>query len=89
VTSPTASGKTTQIPQICAQIQIQARKKGGGGAGNNGCIAITQPRRIAAIEGAKRVKEEWKEQTRKRQMEKGEQKEEEGKEENEVAYAVR
>lgn len=41
----TGCGKTTQIPQYIYSARLQ----------NNGCIAITQPRRVAAISIAKRV----------------------------------
>ncbi|KIX93426.1 uncharacterized protein Z520_10845 [Fonsecaea multimorphosa CBS 102226] len=59
----TGSGKSTQIPQFlvhepwCKKKQISS---GSGGAKVNvgGCIAITQPRRVAAISLARRVAEE-------------------------------
>ncbi len=49
--SETGSGKTTQIPQFCLD---------GGLLGVDGMIAITQPRRVAAITVAHRVSEERK-----------------------------
>ncbi|XP_014218187.1 putative ATP-dependent RNA helicase DHX33 [Copidosoma floridanum] len=45
----TGSGKTTQIPQLLLT---------SGMAGPNGCIGITQPRRVAAVSVAKRVAQE-------------------------------
>ena len=44
----TGSGKTTQIPQILVEGGLAARGK----------IAITQPRRVAAVSVAKRVADE-------------------------------
>lgn len=44
----TGSGKTTQIPQFLLQ----------GGFASSGAIAITQPRRVAAMSVARRVAEE-------------------------------
>eukprot|EP01041_Mallomonas_annulata_P006647 gene6647-13457_t len=46
----TGSGKTTQIPQFCLDGGLLADK----------CMAITQPRRVAAITVAERVAEERK-----------------------------
>jgi len=48
VTGETGSGKTTQLPKIC----LQARR------GRKGIIGCCQPRRIAAIGVAKRVRQE-------------------------------
>ena len=45
----TGSGKTTQIPQYLYE----------GGLAEHGMIAITQPRRVAAVELAKRVADEF------------------------------
>lgn len=48
VVGDTGSGKTTQLPQYLAE----------GGFANHGAIAVTQPRRVAAMSVAKRVAEE-------------------------------
>ena len=48
VAGETGSGKTTQIPKMCLEA----------GRGENGLIACTQPRRIAARAMAERVAEE-------------------------------
>ena len=48
VVGDTGSGKTTQLPQYLAE----------GGFANHGGIAVTQPRRVAAMSVAKRVAEE-------------------------------
>ncbi|DBA69678.1 hypothetical protein WJX79_010671 [Trebouxia sp. C0005] len=48
VVGETGSGKTTQIPQLLLKA----------GLANSGCIACTQPRRVAAITVARRVAQE-------------------------------
>jgi len=50
ISGQTGSGKTTQIPKFCLEA----------GCGENGIIACTQPRRIAAITVASRIAEELK-----------------------------
>lgn len=45
----TGSGKTTQIPQLLLEGDV---------AGSQGCIGVTQPRRIAAVSVAQRVAQE-------------------------------
>lgn len=48
IVGETGSGKTTQIPQLLLRAGMAAQ----------GCIACTQPRRVAAITVARRVAEE-------------------------------
>ncbi|CAI8056710.1 ATP-dependent RNA helicase DHX33 [Geodia barretti] len=48
VVGETGSGKTTQIPQYLLE----------SGVGTSGVVAVTQPRRVAAVSVAKRVAEE-------------------------------
>lgn len=48
IVGETGSGKTTQIPQLLL----------AAGLARDGCIACTQPRRVAAITVARRVAEE-------------------------------
>ncbi|MDE2810693.1 MAG: ATP-dependent RNA helicase HrpA, partial [Gemmatimonadota bacterium] len=50
VAGETGSGKSTQLPKICLEA----------GRGEAGRIAVTQPRRVAALSIAKRVAEELK-----------------------------
>ncbi|KAL8804955.1 MAG: hypothetical protein Q9182_002265 [Xanthomendoza sp. 2 TL-2023] len=62
----TGSGKSTQVPQILVKepwCTIQRTSATGadsakGSVGIGGCIAITEPRRVAAISLARRVAEE-------------------------------
>ena len=51
VIGDTGSGKTTQISQILLDAGL---------AGEGGCIAVTQPRRVAAVSVARRVASERK-----------------------------
>ena len=46
----TASGKTTQIPQFLVRAGLSAERG----------VAVTQPRRVAAISLARRVSQEMK-----------------------------
>ncbi|XP_044752739.1 ATP-dependent RNA helicase DHX33-like [Coccinella septempunctata] len=48
IVAETGCGKTTQIPQYIHSARLE----------ENGCIAVTQPRRVAAISLAKRVAQE-------------------------------
>lgn len=48
VIAETGCGKSTQIPQYIHSLRLE----------ENGCIAVTQPRRVAAISLAKRVAQE-------------------------------
>ncbi|HQL01442.1 MAG TPA: helicase-related protein, partial [Smithellaceae bacterium] len=48
ISGETGSGKTTQIPKLCL----------AAGRGRRGAVALTQPRRIAAVSIAERIAEE-------------------------------
>ncbi|KAI9722617.1 MAG: hypothetical protein M1812_001548 [Candelaria pacifica] len=64
----TGSGKSTQVPQFlvteywCGPRRVKVPSKSGNGAHENvsigGCIAVTEPRRVAAISLARRVADE-------------------------------
>ncbi|KAJ6261065.1 hypothetical protein Dda_3730 [Drechslerella dactyloides] len=54
----TGSGKSTQIGQFLLNEKWMKRKAASTGKKYGGCIAITQPRRIAAISLAQRVSNE-------------------------------
>jgi len=56
IVGATGSGKSTQIPQYL--LDVSALRSGKPIIGRNQCVAITQPRRVAATTVAKRVAEE-------------------------------
>ncbi|KAG8532735.1 uncharacterized protein KY384_002612 [Bacidia gigantensis] len=54
----TGSGKSTQVPQMLLQERWFQAKRTSKGDKVGGCIAITEPRRVAATNLARRVAEE-------------------------------
>ena len=65
VVGDTGSGKTTQLPQYLVDAGLAGPRGGGGSQSGNkqgrrkrGMVAITQPRRVAAITVARRVASE-------------------------------
>lgn len=59
VVGATGSGKSTQIPQYLLDVSPSRRKKSSSViVGHGQCVAITQPRRVAAMTVAKRVAKE-------------------------------